>query len=97
MLTARQPTRKKGKKEVLEKYLLSAKHQYKPHRPTYPSDTGLGFFQLYKGTSAIKNTMKRHVNITLEPKVLETVDRERGLIKRSTFLENLIKERFNLK
>ncbi len=55
------------------------------------------FFQLYNGMSTIKNTMKRHVNITLEPKVLETVDRERGLIKRSTFLENLIKVRYGIK
>ncbi|SNQ60370.1 hypothetical protein [Candidatus Methanoperedens nitratireducens] len=41
--------------------------------------------------------MKQRINITIEPKVLESVDKERGLIKRSTFLENILKQRYNIK
>ncbi|VVB90729.1 Uncharacterised protein [uncultured archaeon] len=57
----------------------------------------MNFFQLYHLTNNINVHMKRRINITIEPKVLETVDRERGLIKRSTFLENLIKLRYGIK
>jgi len=39
--------------------------------------------------------MKKQISITLEKEILQKVDNKRGLIDRSTFIENIIKE--NLK
>jgi len=36
--------------------------------------------------------MKRKIGISLEPEIVEKIDRERGLIPRSRYIEKLLKE-----